>query len=95
MQRFFLTHDRTCVYEVDGTPVDERVLHPVGFLAATAQGSLAAMHSVSEPDAVRNARAWVHMLWNTPMRVGRRRYYDNFLYAFAILALSGKYRREW
>ena len=29
------------------------------------------------------------------MRVGRRRYYDNFLYAFAILALSGKYRREW
>lgn len=53
------------------------------------------MHSVSEPDAVRNARAWVHMLWNTPMRVGRRRYYDNFLYAFAILALSGQYRREW
>ena len=36
LQRFFLTHDRTCVYEVDGTPVDERVLHPVGFLAATA-----------------------------------------------------------
>ena len=95
LQRFFLTHDRTCVYEVDGTPVDERVLHPVGFLAATAQGSLAAMHSVSEPDAVRNARAWVHMLWNTPMRVGRRRYYDNFLYAFAILALSGQYRSEW
>ena len=94
LQRFFLTHDRTSVYEVDGTAVDERVLHPVGFLAATAQGSLAAMHAAL-PDAERNARVWVHMLWNTPMRVGRRRYYDNFLYAFAILALSGNYRREF
>ena len=27
LQRFFLEHDRTCVYAVDGTPVDETVLH--------------------------------------------------------------------
>ena len=41
LQRFFLTHDRTSVYAIDGTAVDEVVLHPVGFLAATAQGALA------------------------------------------------------
>ena len=37
LQRFFLEHDRTCVYAIDGTPVDETVLHPVGFIAATAE----------------------------------------------------------
>ncbi|MCH9275785.1 glycosyl hydrolase family 8 [Bifidobacterium amazonense] len=98
LQRFFLTHDRTCAYEVDGTPVaDERVLHPVGFIAATAEGALAAIHAdpAAYPDAERNARAWVDLLWNTPMRVGPRRYYDNFLYAFAMLALAGRYRRAW
>ena len=93
LQRFFLTHDRTSVYAIDGTAVDEVLLHPVGFLAATAQGSLAAVHS-AQPDAEHNAREWVRMLWNTPMRTGTRRYYDNFLYAFAMLALSGKYRYE-
>ena len=93
LQRFFLTHDRTSVYAIDGTAVDEVVLHPVGFLAATAQGALAAVHS-AQPDAEHNAREWVRMLWNTPMRTGTRRYYDNFLYAFAMLALSGKYRYE-
>ena len=93
LQRFFLTHDRTSVYAIDGTAVDEVVLHPVGFLAATAQGALAAVHS-TQPDAEHNAREWVRMLWNTPMRTGTRRYYDNFLYAFAMLALSGKYRYE-
>lgn len=94
LQRFFLTHDRTSVYEVDGTPVEETVLHPVGFIAATVQGSLAAIHS-DAGDAVDNARKWVDLLWNTPMRIGARRYYDNFLYAFAMLALSGNYRQRW
>lgn len=91
LQRFFLEHDRTCVYAVDGTPVDETVLHPVGFIAATAEGSLAAMHS-QEPDALDNAIRWVRLLWDTPIRTGTRRYYDNFLYAFAFLALAGEYR---
>lgn len=94
LQRFFLTHDRTSVYEVDGTAVDETVLHPVGFVAATAQGSLAAMRS-DLPGAAGNARIWVDLLWNTPMRIGVRRYYDNFLYAFAMLALAGRYRSRW
>ena len=91
LQRFFLEHDRPCVYAIDGTPVDETVLHPVGFIAATAEGSLAAMHS-QEPDALDNAIRWVRLLWDTPIRTGTRRYYDNFLYAFAFLALAGEYR---
>ena len=91
LQRFFREHDRTCVYAIDGTPVDETVLHPVGFIAATAEGSLAAMHS-QEPDALDNAIRWVRLLWDTPIRTGTRRYYDNFLYAFAFLALAGEYR---
>ena len=94
LQRFFLTHDRTSVYAVDGTAVDETVLHPVGFIAATAAGSLAATRA-EDPDAYDNAKRWVDLFWNTPMRVGHRRYYDNFLYAFAMLALSGNYRYKW
>lgn len=90
LQEFFLTHDRTSVYTVEGDVVEETVLHPVGFIAATAQGSLAAMYS-SLPCAESNAREWVRLLWDTPMRKGNRRYYDNFLYAFAMLALSGVY----
>ena len=34
----------------------------------------------------------VDRFWNTPLRTGDRRYYDNFLYLFAMLALSGNYR---
>lgn len=74
-----------------GALVDETVLHPVGFIATTAEGSLAAMHS-QEPDALDNAIRWVRLLWDTPIRTGTRRYYDNFLYAFAFLALAGEYR---
>ena len=68
-----------------------RVWCTVGFIAATAEGSLAAMHS-QEPDALDNAIRWVRLLWDTPIRTGTRRYYDNFLYAFAFLALAGEYR---
>lgn len=52
---------------------------------------IAAMHS-QEPDALDNAIRWVRLLWDTPIRTGTRRYYDNFLYAFAFLALAGEYR---
>ena len=37
-------------------------------------------------------REWVRRFWETPLRQGDRRYYDNCLYFFALLALSGKYR---
>lgn len=71
-------------YTVDGEPFEEKSLHPVGLLAANATASLAASGE--------NARACVELLWNTPPRTGDRRYYDNCLYLFALLALSGNYR---
>lgn len=71
-------------YTVEGKPFEEKALHPVGLLATNAMASLAAD---GEP-----ARASVDLFWNTPLRTGDRRYYDNCLYFFALLALSGNYR---
>lgn len=71
-------------YTIAGEPFIEKALHPVGLLATNAAASLAA-----DGACVRTA---VELLWNTPPRTGERRYYDNFLYLFAMLALSGRYR---
>jgi len=78
-----------CVYEVDGTPVEMTVLHPLGLLATTAQGALAVEKDSADWEV---AKQWVEWFWNQPLREGGRRYYDNCLYMFAILALSGNYR---
>lgn len=74
-----------CVYEVDGTPVEMTVLHPLGLLATTAQGALAVEKDSADWEV---AKQWVEWFWNQPLREGDRRYYDNCLYMFAILALS-------
>jgi oligosaccharide reducing-end xylanase len=79
-----------CVFEVDGTVTEEQVLHPLGLLATTAQGALSVPAEDEEGYAV--AKRWVEWFWNQPLREGDRRYYDNCLYLFAILALSGNYR---
>lgn len=79
-----------CVYEVDGTPVEKNVLHPVGLLAATAQGALTVKKE--DREAWETASRWVEWFWEQPLREGGRRYYDNCLYLFALLALSGNYR---
>ena len=82
-------------YEVDGTRLEQPALHPVGMLAATAQGSLAVGEKLSltaDDPKVKLAAEWVQRFWETPLRTGDRRYYDNCLYMFAFLALSGYYR---
>lgn len=71
-------------YTIAGEPFEEKSLHPVGLIATNAMASLAA----DGP----HARANVELFWNTPVRTGDRRYYDNCLYLFAMLALSGKFR---
>lgn len=71
-------------YTIEGEPLEEKALHPVGLLATNAVGSLA-----TSSDEAKRA---VELLWNTPVRTGVRRYYDNCLYLFSILALSGNYR---
>ena len=80
------------IYEVDGRVLEENALHPVGMLATTAQGSLAVLGRTQDEDAVKMAKSWVERFWNEPLRKGDRRYYDNCLYLFAFLALSGNYR---
>ncbi|MCR4734475.1 MAG: xylanase [Treponema sp.] len=79
-------------YKIDGSPVcnedgsPEKALHPIGLLATLAQASLAC-----SPAAKTSAEKIVKRFWETPLRHGERRYYDNCLYMFAMMALSGKY----
>ena len=71
-------------YQIDGTPTDEPAMHPVAITAVLAAASI-----VSDgPFADEYLRAF----WNTPLRKGKRRYYDNCLYFFCLLMLSGCYR---
>lgn len=72
------------VFLTDGTLLRERALHPVAVIAVNAEASLAAKGE--------NAKECIRRFWETPLRTGERRYYDNFLYLFAMLALSGNYR---
>ncbi|WP_416151394.1 glycosyl hydrolase family 8 [Salipaludibacillus sp. HK11] len=71
-------------YTIAGEPFEEKSLHPTGLLATNAMASLAA----DGPHAKEN----VELFWNTPLRSGERRYYDNCLYLFALLALSGNFK---
>ena len=76
--------NRRKIYEVDGTVIDEDALHPVAMTAVNAEAALAADWDL--------AKEYVEEFWNTPLRKGNRRYYDNCLYMFAFMALSGNYR---
>lgn len=71
-------------YETDGRVADLFVLHPIAITATVAQASLASMSPCR--------MEWVERFFRMPLREGKRRYYDNCLYFFAFLALSGKYR---
>lgn len=72
------------IYEVDGTIIEEKALHPVAIIATNAMASLASKGKYR--------KKCVDLFWNTPLRTGNRRYYDNCLYLFAFLALSGNYK---
>ena len=94
MMKFFGTDLEAvrCSYEVDGTPIQRPVLHPVGLVATIAQSALTVPYSDDPDSDFAIARKWVLWFWNQPLRKGVRRYYDNCLYIFALLALSGRYR---
>ncbi len=82
-------------YKIDGTVIDMPALHPVGLLATVAQGSLAIPDKLDGnalSEAGKLSKEWVERFWKEPLRKGNRRYYDNCLYIFAFLALSGNYR---
>lgn len=87
LQQFFQETEKDhwdYIYKIDGTRIDEKILHPVGLIATNAMGSLATNDIYSQ--------ACVRKFYETPLRIGERRYYDNFLYLFAWMALSGNYR---
>lgn len=87
LQAFFATTakgNEYTIYTIEGKSVEEPILHPVGLLATNAAASAAIMDAPF-------ARKFVAQFWETPLRTGERRYYDNFLYAFSFLVLSGNY----
>lgn len=87
-QQYFFCHTVSRwpdgIYELDGRILPGQALHPVAIIATNAEASLAAKGQYKE--------ICVRQLWDTPLRKGERRYYDNCLYLFAMLALSGKFR---
>jgi len=87
LQFFFsktVENNSRAVYTIEGTIVEDEALHPVAMTAVNAQASLASQGEYAKKSVVE--------FWNTPLLTGDRRYYDNCLYMFAMLALSGNYR---
>lgn len=87
LQAFFSENTKLLEYNnylLDGTALDQAALHPVAIVATNAAGSLAAKGKYR--------LEWVKDFWNTPLRTGERRYYDNCLYFFSLLMLGGSYR---
>lgn len=84
LQSFLDGREPYMTYRTDGTVLSEPALHPTAIIATTAAASLA----TDTPLSVE----WVRKFWNTPLRTGERRYYDNCLYFFCMLMLAGEYR---
>ena len=84
--------ERYEIYETDGTSLHQKALHPVGMQVTTTQGILAVLGRTEDEETVQIAHRWLEEFFNLPLRQGDRRYYDNCLYFFAFLALSGNYR---
>lgn len=74
-------------YELDGTDAGRFSRHPIGLLASLATTYMLTQTTETETLARR--------FWETDLRSGRRRYYDNFLYAFAFLAMAGAYKGDY
>lgn len=76
------------IYEIDGNQIDEYVMHPYGLIATNAMSALATKKGQMDENAIKA----VKQFWELPLRKGGRRYYDNCLQLFAMMALSGNYR---
>ena len=71
-------------YKIDGTPIESTHYQSTGLVAMNAMASLAA----DGP----HVQTMVDDLWRKSPATGQWRYYDDCLYMFALLALSGNYR---
>ena len=83
LQAFLRNREPLMTYTVHGEPKLPVALHPTALIATTAAASLATDAPLS--------RQWVLRFWDTPLRKGDRRYYDNCLYFFCLLMLAGRY----
>ncbi len=87
LQKFFYEKTEFGVYGsymLDGTPYPEPAMHPVAITATLAAGSIASEGPYK--------KEWLQRFWDTPLRKGVRRYYDNCLYFFSFLMLCGEYK---
>jgi oligosaccharide reducing-end xylanase len=62
-------------------------MHPVAITAVLAAASIAGGGVWADE--------YLRRFWETPMRKGKRRYYDNCLYFFSLLMLAGMYRKDF
>ncbi len=94
LEKYFCENEpehRYHIYDIDGKIYDQPALHPVAIISTNAEAAIAATKAEGgKYDEY--ARECVRLFWETPLRRDIRRYYDNCLYMFAMLALSGKYR---
>ena len=86
LQDFFAQQDLKDLraYELDGTPQTEKAMHPTAILAVLGAASIASRSVHREK--------FLRLFADTPLRKGVRRYYDNCLYFFCLLMLTGNYR---
>ena len=95
IQRFFADESKfDYVYTVEGKVIEpprresdamaSGMLHPLGLRATTCASSLATDGEFREQ--------YIRLFWGLELRTDRRRYYDNLLYFFSLLALAGRYK---
>ncbi|MBR2717896.1 MAG: xylanase [Clostridia bacterium] len=86
LQEFFhgIPQEQYAAYDLDGKAHDELAMHPVAITAVLGAASIASDSQYAD-EYLRN-------FWNTPLRKGKRRYYDNCLYFFCLLMLAGEYK---
>ncbi len=86
LQDFFASRDMDDlrVYRLDGTPEDEPAMHPTAIRAVLGAASVCSKST--------HRLSFLRLFLNTPLRKGERRYYDNCLYFFCLLMLTGHYR---
>ena len=86
IQDFFAGQDMDNLkaYKLDGTPQDEPAMHPTAIKAVLGAASIAS----GSPERLRFLKQFAEL----PLRKGVRRYYDNCLYFFCLLMLTGNYR---
>ena len=86
IQNFFSVQDMEDLraYELDGTPQSEKAMHPTAIRAVLGAASIGS----ASPARVRFLKEFAEL----PMRKGVRRYYDNCLYFFCLMMLTGNYK---